>query len=873
MAELDAVIKGLNLALSWQMRKIRLMTNSATVHRWVMDGLSGKARLKTKASGEMLIRRRVGIILSLVEEFGLELEVYLVKSACNKADELTCLPRRWLKPPAAGPALVCAATTDLGVERMIADVHHAMGHPGIRRTLYFARRTDPTVSKRQVRQVISGCEPCKSLDPAPGKWKRGSLDVEEVWQRVGMDITHVRGRPYLTLIDCGPSRFAVWRRLRVHCSANVTEQLEAVVYERGAPEELLTDNDTAFRGRTFTEFIARWGVRVRYRCAYAPSGNGIAERCHRRVKRRCTCTTLRRETAATRGQPRLTSCTHTPLGAGVDRATEEPEEKNGRFAVGDSVRVRPPGATCSGGRRDAATRQRPSAQNTVRKHSKRHLRADRRRRRKDDHPPSPVRRRGCGSVCGTSTRARLCRTQALDENSQAYRTGGVCYDGPSWNDARLYHGDITEFLELEYRQSTVRGSRGRARDLDLEVRSESLGLVSRKAAVIFDSVSVKCENLSQAIAAMGSGNGVDKSLDLRLIPEFDGSPQQSVVEWLEKVELVCKLRDISDVASVIPLRLTGGAFAVYLQLNAQERSNIDKVKEALLAAFAADPFVAYDQFISRKLGPDESPDVFLAELRRLATLFGGVSEKALACAFVAGLPENVRQQLRARSRKGYLGLSQILTRARAIITDERPVDAPNTCLSARGPGVRSPTAPPGQRCFECGGPNHFARDCLARRQGGDPGVVSAASYQGNELGTEASDPSVPATTDRGAARRPYERRWHTTPRAEDVAITTMCGRAMGCEGTGVVQLRPHGKGPIEVEVIVVRSKPLGYDLILGMNGIAALGGVTVSGGRCVRFGLDGPGVCAATEAGISIHEKDFTATYCPSTRSWTAAWK
>ncbi|KRX29886.1 hypothetical protein T06_10693, partial [Trichinella sp. T6] len=52
---------------------------------------------------------------------------------------------------------------------------------------------------------------------------------------------------------------------------------------------------------------------------------------------------------------------------------------------------------------------------------------------------------------------------------------------------------------------------------------------------------------------MCSGNGVDKSLDLRLIPEFDGSPQQSVVEWLEKVELVCKLRDISDVASVIPL--------------------------------------------------------------------------------------------------------------------------------------------------------------------------------------------------------------------------------------------------------------------------------------------------------------------------------
>ncbi|KRZ54284.1 hypothetical protein T02_8638 [Trichinella nativa] len=98
-----------------------------------------------------------------------------------------------------------------------------------------------------------------------------------------MDITHVRGRPYLTLIDCGPSRFAVWRRLRVHCSANVTEAGGGVL-QTGGPGRVANDNDTAFRGRIFTEFVARWGVRVRYPCAYAPSGNGIAERCHRSVK-------------------------------------------------------------------------------------------------------------------------------------------------------------------------------------------------------------------------------------------------------------------------------------------------------------------------------------------------------------------------------------------------------------------------------------------------------------------------------------------------------------------------------------------------------------------------------------------------------------
>ncbi|XP_003381672.1 conserved hypothetical protein [Trichinella spiralis] len=177
MAELDAIIKGFDMAFSWQITKIRLMTDSTTVHQWVTDGLSRKTR-----TGEMLIRRKGGIVLLLVEEFVLELYVELVRSANNKVDELT---RQWLKPPAAGRAPVCAATADLGVGRMIADVHNAVGHPGIKRTLCFAWQTDPTVFKQQVRHMISNCEPCKSLDPAAEKWKRGNLEVEEAWQRVG----------------------------------------------------------------------------------------------------------------------------------------------------------------------------------------------------------------------------------------------------------------------------------------------------------------------------------------------------------------------------------------------------------------------------------------------------------------------------------------------------------------------------------------------------------------------------------------------------------------------------------------------------------------------------------------------------------------
>ena len=70
------------------------------------------------------------------------------------------------------------------------------------------------------------------------------------------------------------------------------------------------------------------------------------------------------------------------------------------------------------------------------------------------------------------------------------------------------------------------------------------------------------------------------STTIRLIPEFDGNSGTPIAEWLEKVELVCSLRGITDLHNVIPLRLTGGAFAVYQQLPADKKKDAAQVKEA-----------------------------------------------------------------------------------------------------------------------------------------------------------------------------------------------------------------------------------------------------------------------------------------------------
>ena len=112
---------------------------------------------------------------------------------------------------------------------------------------------------------------------------------------------------------------------------------------------------------------------------------------------------------------------------------------------------------------------------------------------------------------------------------------------------------------------------------------------------------------------------------------------------------MCNMRDIAHLENVISLRLTGGAFAVYQQLPDVDKQNIEKITKALRSAFAVDSFTAYDQFVTRRLQPRETVDVFLVELRRLAIPFGGLSHKILAFAFVAGLPDTVKQLLRAGS--------------------------------------------------------------------------------------------------------------------------------------------------------------------------------------------------------------------------------
>ena len=103
-----------------------------------------------------------------------------------------------------------------------------------------------------------------------------------------------------------------------------------------------------------------------------------------------------------------------------------------------------------------------------------------------------------------------------------------------------------------------------------------------------------------------------------VVKTFTGSGDEDIVTWIEQLEVVAELQEIDDLAPVIPLFLEGPAYDVFTQLPKEERSNEEKVKERLIAAFGMSPLEVYSKFKVRVLQSGKAPDGFLADLCCLA---------------------------------------------------------------------------------------------------------------------------------------------------------------------------------------------------------------------------------------------------------------
>ena len=91
------------------------------------------------------------------------------------------------------------------------------------------------VSLQEVARIVRQCKTCRSIDPAPMRWNTGRLQVQDCWTLVAIDVTHFGTSKYLSMVDCGPSRFTVWRKIGNEDAEVVASMLQSVLMEFGPP--------------------------------------------------------------------------------------------------------------------------------------------------------------------------------------------------------------------------------------------------------------------------------------------------------------------------------------------------------------------------------------------------------------------------------------------------------------------------------------------------------------------------------------------------------------------------------------------------------------------------------------------------------------
>jgi hypothetical protein len=217
LAELDAVVKGINLALKWEVKELEVRTDSATVFGWLKSILTNERRIKTRGLGEALVIRRLSLVKTIVEEYGLKMTVVFVNSSSNIVDRFTRVPRKWIALGRSHSFGAVAANSEYQDEILRI---HGLHHLGVNRTWHVVKQClrECSIKKEDVAEVVGQCLRCREIDPAPIKYEKGVLEVENVWKS-----------EVFTLIDCGPSRFAIWKLIQDEGEQSIVNAVSEIV--------------------------------------------------------------------------------------------------------------------------------------------------------------------------------------------------------------------------------------------------------------------------------------------------------------------------------------------------------------------------------------------------------------------------------------------------------------------------------------------------------------------------------------------------------------------------------------------------------------------------------------------------------------------
>ncbi|XP_047138933.1 uncharacterized protein LOC101234956 [Hydra vulgaris] len=152
MAELDAVVRGINLAVKWDIKNLSIFIDSVTVHKWLKNVLTESHRVRSNGLSEMLIKRRLSLLRDLIKEYSMNIIVKWVPSSKNKADVLTRVSKKWLNEISRKNVKeLCGVNIADEIRKC-----HSKHHFGVNQTMFTIQQRIPQVS-RKCRDSVRKC--------------------------------------------------------------------------------------------------------------------------------------------------------------------------------------------------------------------------------------------------------------------------------------------------------------------------------------------------------------------------------------------------------------------------------------------------------------------------------------------------------------------------------------------------------------------------------------------------------------------------------------------------------------------------------------------------------------------------------------------